>query len=117
MQCRRAGMCLCTPFGKLLCAMRLSTYSVLKDLAAPDSAARTALKEGRWALQFEGSLREATDAQDDEEVPPIVAKLFFHIAYCIFKPWRVTWHQLDVCDAPAGEPKSTRDRLYGKVSA
>ena len=113
-ECRDAGMCLCTPAGKELKQLKTSINDeLIKPRAVPNSAARVALKEGRWSLLFEGAPLDldAVDIMDLAEDAEL-GEVILHIGYQTLKPWRSSFQVLRRAAAPVGEPKSSDDLLY-----
>ena len=114
--CGNARCCLCVGEGFQLLAFKKSLDTELVKPAAPESSDdRTALKEGKWMIAFHGqAFRELVGplllAQEYEERP-----VFLHMAYQLLSPWRTSWHELSITDAPHGEPPASENRLYTKV--
>ena len=117
--CRMAGMCLCDENGRRLYRFRESMHSTItKPAARPGTEDRVHIKEGRWLIKFVGEPADpfAAFASDAPDVDVAEATYYFHICYHTLSPWRSTWSRCVDAAPPPGEPPSTAERIYTKVS-
>ena len=111
--CRAAGMCLCTPFGRTVRSFRDGLcIDVVKPWAKPHSPERDLLKGGRVCIALHGTKEIAPP--EGHVGPPFVATLdwYFNFAYHVLSPWKSCFAQLQLGEAPAGEPPAGGGRVY-----
>ena len=112
-KCHKAGMCLCSPDGRLLLRFATRFHDLcFKPEAPPHSTGRVHAKEGRWAFLFQGVENRANLVDAANAVLPAPTEVILHVALHYLAPWRPTWQLLVRTTAPLGNPPETESRMY-----